>query len=228
MLIPPQERRPSRRQILAAVSTPFSHPMLRLMPYGALAPTEFEELQTLAYWAVDKRRSAGQRAEALASMCELYDHGFIEVPRRWQLIEDDRPAQLDAGPVLPGGRDLVPGQTRHGQCPPRGRKNCRHGGRHPDGPEQQSRAAAGRPGTVLCFDCAERSRGAHERQVASRTGPAAGTGAFGRHPPAQALQRARQAQGQAGRAASGQAAGVSLHREEPVECLEEGSPTASA
>ncbi len=88
MLIPPEARRPSRRQILAAVPTRFSHPMLRLMPYGALAPSEFEDLQALAYWAVDKRRSAGQRADALASMCVLYDHGCIELPRRWQLIEE--------------------------------------------------------------------------------------------------------------------------------------------
>ena len=88
MLIPPQERRPSRRQILAAVPSRFRHPMLRLMPYGALAPSEFEDLQTLAYWAVDKRRSVGQRAEALASMCALYDHDFLEMPRRWQLIEE--------------------------------------------------------------------------------------------------------------------------------------------
>ena len=88
MLIPPQERRPSRRQILAAVPTRFSHPMLRLMPYGALAPSEFDDLQTLAYWAVDKRRTVGQRADALASMCALYDHDFLEMPRRWQLIEE--------------------------------------------------------------------------------------------------------------------------------------------
>ena len=88
MLIPPQERRPSRRQILTAVPTRFRHPMLRLMPYGALAPSEFEDLQTLAYWAVDKRRSVGQRADALASMCALYDHDFLEMPRRWQLIEE--------------------------------------------------------------------------------------------------------------------------------------------
>nr|WP_181374851.1 hypothetical protein [Polaromonas sp. H6N] len=81
MLIPPPARRPSRRQILAAVPTRFSHPMLRLMPYGALAPSEFEDLQTLAYEAVDKRRSVGQRAEALASMCALYDHDFLEMPR---------------------------------------------------------------------------------------------------------------------------------------------------
>ena len=88
MLISPQERRPSRRQILAAVPTRFRHPMLRLMPYGALAPSEFEDLQALAYWAVDKRRSVGQRADALASMCALYDHSFTELPRRWQLIEE--------------------------------------------------------------------------------------------------------------------------------------------
>ncbi|NDP63080.1 AAA family ATPase [Polaromonas sp.] len=88
MLIPPEARRPSRRQILAAVPTRFRHPMLRLMPYGALAPSEFEDLQALACWAVDKRRTAGQRADALASMCVLYDHGFIELPRRWQLIEE--------------------------------------------------------------------------------------------------------------------------------------------
>ena len=88
MLISPQERRPSRRQILAAVPTTFRHPMLRLMPYGALAPSEFEDLQALTYWAVDKRRSVGQRADALASMCALYDHSFTELPRRWQLIEE--------------------------------------------------------------------------------------------------------------------------------------------
>ena len=88
MLSPPQARRPSRRQILAAVSTRFRHPMLRLMPYGPLAPSEFENLQTLAYCAVDKRRLAGQRADALASICALYDHDFLEMPRRWQLIEE--------------------------------------------------------------------------------------------------------------------------------------------
>ena len=88
MLIPPEARRPSPRQILAAVPTRFRHPMLRLMPYGALAPSEFEDLQTFAYWAVDKRRSVEQRADALESMCVLFDHDFMELPRRWQLIEE--------------------------------------------------------------------------------------------------------------------------------------------
>ena len=88
MLIPADARRPSPRQILATVPARFHHPMLRLMPYGALAPSEFKDLQTFACWAVAKRRSVEQRVEALESICELYDHSLAELPRRWQLIEE--------------------------------------------------------------------------------------------------------------------------------------------
>ncbi len=88
MLIPPEARRPTPRQILAAVPTRYRHTMLRLMPYGAHAPTEYKDLQALAFWAVAKGRSVEQRVEALEAICALYDHDLGEMPRRWRLIEE--------------------------------------------------------------------------------------------------------------------------------------------
>ena len=88
MPIPPDALRPSPRQILAAVPTRFRHTMLRLMPYGPHAPTEYKDLQALAFWAVAKRRSVEQRVEALEAICALYDHDLGEMPRRWRLIEE--------------------------------------------------------------------------------------------------------------------------------------------
>lgn len=88
MLIQPDARRPSSRQILATIPSRFRHTMLRLMPYGSLAPSEYKDLQTLVCWAVAKRRSPEERAEALASLCTLYDHDLLELPKRWQLIEE--------------------------------------------------------------------------------------------------------------------------------------------